>query len=159
QPLNPAPNALYAVNGGGWEQSNGAVTNTGGTFVGINRTTRVGSTEYFGIQADVDNSYAGMYIRTSGQNGRPFYGYSVGTGANYAWTEYNGGTGNWTLVNRVVALTVTNNGDLGIGTTAPTTPLDVRTQDTLAIYGGSLNAQGVGVKGYGLDYGVLGDGD
>src|SRR5262249_45827814 len=47
QPLTPAPNALYAVNGCGWQQSAGTLSNTGGTFVGINRSTRVTNSEYF----------------------------------------------------------------------------------------------------------------
>src|SRR5262249_42323943 len=57
QTLNPAPNALYAVNGCGWQQSAGALSNTGGTFVGINRSTSVTGAEYFGIQAPVTSGY------------------------------------------------------------------------------------------------------
>ena len=87
-------------------------------FVGVNRTTRVTSAEYFGVQAPVGGtSYGGMYIRTNGATAKPFYGYS--TGPQDAWTYLDGTTGDWRVHVGGDRLTVTESGNVGIGTTTP----------------------------------------
>src|SRR5262249_50845458 len=149
QALTAAPSALNAVNGAGWQQSAGAVTNTNNSFVGINRNARLTSNEYFGILAPVTNTWGGMYIQTVGQTARPFYGYVAGRGSNSAWTEFDGATGNWNVYNQGTRLTVTNSGDVGIGTQTPSAQLDVETPDYIAVQGTSANANGTGVQGTG----------
>src|SRR5262249_38751907 len=141
--------------GCGWQQSDGVLSNTGGTFVGINRSTSVTGAEYFGIQAPVTTGYGGMYIQTAGQNTKPFYGYSANNGANIMWTEYDGTTGNWNVHNGGNALTVTSSGSVGIGTAAPAAALDVETTNQLGIVGASTDANGTGVSGNGYN-GVYG---
>jgi len=96
-------------------------------FVGINRTSPMNFTEVFGISSPQTNNYGGMYVRTSGASAKPYYGYSVNGGGNDAWTYVDGGSANkWKLnVGGSDRITVTTNGLVGIGTTAPTTPLQV----------------------------------
>ena len=127
QPLTAAPYALYALNGPGsaglWELSGSSITNTNSGFVGVNRSTPVTGAEYFGIQAPVSSGYGGMYIQTDGADGWPFYGYRAG--AESAWTYMNGTTGDWILYVDGPRLTVTDEGRIGIGTTAPDSKLTV----------------------------------
>lgn len=125
QPLTAAPYALYALNGGHWNQMGAAITNTNDGFVGINRTTAVSAAESFGIQAQVETGYGGMYIRTDGTAALPFYGYKAGLLGNSAWTYLDGATGNWHVNNGGNRLTVEDTGDVGIGTTDPTAKLHV----------------------------------
>ena len=66
-----------------------------------------------------------MYIQTQGAATLPFYGYY--TGSAVAWTYLDGSDGNsWKVFNSGDRLTVTNAGQVGIGTTSPTTMLEVR---------------------------------
>ena len=125
QHLTATPNALYAVNGGGWLQGSNTITNVSGSFVGINRTSQVSPAEYFGIQCPVNNGYGGMYVQTTGAAGQPFYGYTNGASA-FAWHYLDGTTGNWLLTNNnYTCLTATNTGQIGIGTSSPSAPLEV----------------------------------
>ena len=97
---------------------------TGGGFVGIGRSNRIGA-EYFGVRAPVgDNSFGGMYMETSSASGWPFYGYAT-NGSIRAYHYLNGATGDWNLVNGGTRLTVKSNGNVGIGTTTPTQKLEV----------------------------------
>jgi len=99
------------------------------SFVGVNRSTRLSSSEYFGIQAlaDEDDEYGGMYIRTDGATSWPFYGYHTGTQS--AWHYLDGETDDWHLYNDGVRLTVEDDGDVGIGTLNPQVPLHVQTSN------------------------------
>ncbi len=98
-------------------------------FVGINRSTPVDPFEVFGVQAPQTNDYGGMYVRTSGRAAKPFYGYLVAEGAigGFAWTYVDGSDGNkWKLnVNDGDRVTVTTAGRVGIGTNAPSHPLQM----------------------------------
>ncbi|MCA9311192.1 MAG: hypothetical protein KDA21_08300 [Phycisphaerales bacterium] len=69
----------------------------GDDIVLINRTSRIG-TEFFGVGADTDG-YAGMYISTTGEDGRPFYGYSAGGDVD-AFHHFDGATGRLRLTVR-----------------------------------------------------------
>jgi Chaperone of endosialidase len=95
-----------------------------GTYTGIGRTTPIGSSR-FDIQATGfgANGYGGMYIQTD-NTGWPFYGYS-NNGGTSMWTYWNGGTGTWNVYNNGDQLSVTNTGNVGIGTTTPTQRLDI----------------------------------
>lgn len=163
-PLNPrqrltaAPFALYALNSPGaglWDTTGTATYNTADTFVGINRSTKVTGNEYFGIQAPVNAGFGGMYIRTNGANGVPFYGYS--NGASAAWTYFDGANGFWGVYNggadRIV---VSSEGDVGIGDTTPDARLDVHTSATHGITGTTTAASSYGVYGSGTSAGVYG---
>lgn len=128
QELTPVPYALHALNGGSggsglWELSNGSVVNTADRFVGVGRDNRLTSNEVFGIHDDRVTGYAGMYISTTGTATQPFYGYSAG--GQSAWTYLDGSSLDWRVYNGGDRLTVTRTGDVGIGTTTPTSKLAV----------------------------------
>jgi hypothetical protein len=98
-----------------------------GSFVGIGRSTTIGS-EFFGIQAPVSGiSYGGMYINTASGTGRPFYGYAL-NGSGGTWHYVDGNDGNkWKLYVGGDRITVTTAGLVGIGTTTPDATLSVGT--------------------------------
>jgi hypothetical protein len=114
--LTPAPFALNARN-----IFDGGANN----FVGVGRANQVSPFEYFGILAPVASGFGGMYIQTQGAATLPFYGYYTGSAS--AWTYLDGSNGNsWKVNNNGDRLTVTNTGEVGIGTTSPTATLEVR---------------------------------
>lgn len=100
-----------------------------GTYTGIGRTTPIGSSR-FDIQASGfgANGYGGMYIQTD-NTGWPFYGYS-NNGGTSMWTYWNGSTGTWNVNNNGDRLSVTNSGNVGIGTTTPSAPLTISASGT-----------------------------
>lgn len=128
QPLNAAPYALYALGGPGggtgehWTASGSAITNTNDGFVGVNRSTALAGTEYFGIDAPATGTnFGGMYIRTESATAKPFYGYRAGSSGlvRTASTQLDGANGNWQVNNGGVRMTVTSTGYVGIGTAVP----------------------------------------
>jgi hypothetical protein len=124
QSLTAAPYALYAL-GGLWTASGTSISNSNSGFVGVGRSTQVTSAEKFGIQSPATGtSYGGMYIRTDGDQAKPFYGYRAATGSA-CWTYLDGATGSWHVYNGADRLTVTNNGDVGIGDATPDARLSV----------------------------------
>lgn len=124
QPVMLTPYAHTALNTAQWKTVNGRVTNTTpGQFVGIHRSAPTNATEFFGIQAPTISSYGGMYIRTDGASGVPYYGYS--NGVQSAWTSFDGETGRWHVNNSGNRLTVTNTGRVGVGSTSPVAALDI----------------------------------
>jgi hypothetical protein len=98
-----------------------------GSFVGVNRTNSLVSTEVFGMDAPATaGNYGGMYINTTNATAKPFYGFSVGNGIAGAWTYLDGADANkWKLFNGGDRITVTSGGLVGIGTTAPDATLSV----------------------------------
>jgi hypothetical protein len=133
QEITAVPYALYALDGAGgggggdsglWELQGGSIVNIEGRFVGINRDNRLTSAEMFGVHSPVSSGYGGMYVSTEGQNGLPFYGYNAG-GLLAAWTYFRGADQSWRLYNQGDRLVVTQNGNVGIGTTAPDSRLTV----------------------------------
>lgn len=112
------------------EDSNGNTilhVNEGGSlggFVGINRTSSIGA-EVFGIRANAGTDFfGGMYIETTGAGGNPFYGYAT-DGSFRMWTYYEGTTDKWHVYHGSERLTVQSNGNVGIGTTSPSSLLTV----------------------------------
>ena len=94
-------------------------------FVGINRSAPLTGNEVFGVQADVSSdTYGGMYLKTTSPEGYPFYGYSTGN-ATSVWTYLDGGTNKWHVFNGDDRLTVQSNGNVGVGTTSPSSLLTV----------------------------------
>lgn len=130
-PLNPrqsltaAPYALYAL-GGLWTASGTAITNSNTGFVGVGRSAQVTAAEKFGIQSPATGtSYGGMYIRTDGDQAKPFYGYKAGPAGSACWTYLDGATGSWHVYNGADRITVTSSGDVGINDTTPGARLSV----------------------------------
>jgi hypothetical protein len=115
-PLTPAPYALNVRN-----VYDGGASN----FVGIGRANQLTPAEYFGVFAPVAAGFGGMYIQTNGPTSKPFYGYY--TGAEVAYSYLDGSDANkWKLfVSAGDRLTVTTSGAVGVGTTNPTTRLQV----------------------------------
>lgn len=161
QSITAAPVSLYSLDAadGNWNAAGAGITNANaGGFVGVNRSNRVTGAEYFGIQAPVSaGGYGGMYIGTDAATAKPFYGYSTGT--QTAWSYLDGATGKWHLANDGDRLTVTDQGDVGVGTTSPSARLDAITSapDGIAIKGVATNQSSVGVSGVGGHVGVAGE--
>jgi len=119
------PYAIHALNGGGgggsgfWTANGPAISNTNSGFVGIGRSTKLTSAELFGLHSP-GGGFAGMYIRSGGAGGLPFYGYDTPSYRSYhylddttgTWILYNGGTLNFTRA-----------GNLGVGIVAPTSKI------------------------------------
>jgi hypothetical protein len=109
QELTPAPYAQALPN---------VYTNEGTNFVGIGRDFRISGNEVFGIRyTGSANEYGGMYVETEHAEGWPFYGYAT-DGSFHAWTYYNGTSGDWSLYNAGIRLTVRNEGRVVIGPSA-----------------------------------------
>ena len=127
-------------------------------FVG--RDSPITPSEVFGIHSDT-NSFGGMYVSTSSEQGLPFYGYSASGGVD-AYHSYNGATGNWQLYNDGFHITVQPDGNVGIGTTAPEYALHVESDGfrainvvdtanagaTFGVWSESTNTNGTGVRGF-----------
>ncbi|MBL8878658.1 MAG: hypothetical protein JNG88_06010 [Phycisphaerales bacterium] len=127
QALTVAPYALFALNDANWTRGTTTLTNASGTnFVGVNRSSRVTSAEYFGIQAAATGTnYGGMYIRTDEDTAKPFYGYKAGAAGSTAWTYLDGTSGDFRIYNGGDRLTVESTGQIGIGTIDPGAQLEV----------------------------------
>lgn len=143
--------------GGTWALNSALQIGTGqavSPFVGINRNYTVGL-EWFGVHAPVNSGYGGMYVTTEGATAWPFYGYKAGSEA--AWTYLDGSTGNWHLNVDGNRLTVTDTGNVGIGTTAPTHRLHVTSASAnRTVYAVNTSSTGVGVWGESQSVGIYG---
>ncbi len=115
-------------------------------YVGIGRTSPVGSSKFDVETGATGNLYGGMYLNTSSATAQPFYGYA-NNGTSNTWTYLDGNDANkWKVYNSGDRLTVQADGDVGIGTTAPANRLDV--EGGMAIgssYSGSSTAPSNGL--------------
>lgn len=127
---------------------NGAQTFTGAktfsapstfnNFVGIGTSSAIGAGSLI-VSANT-SGFAGMYVN-SGANGQPFYGYAQ-NGIATAWSYVDGTDANkWKLYGpgADVSLTVTTAGNIGIGTTSPTSKLHVLGGATFTSGSGGAN--------------------
>jgi hypothetical protein len=109
------------------------ITNTAGTdlfnvrddgFVSVNTTSQIGAANF--VVNDNDNSgFGGISANVNSSSGKPFYSYGI-NGSPVAYSYLDAADGNklkW--FNGVNGMTLTNSGDLGIGTTTPQNSLDV----------------------------------
>lgn len=128
-----------------------------GTFVGVNRSASVSTQEAFGVQAAaVGNAYGGMYIRTDSATGKPFYGYA-NTGGASMWTYMDGADNSWRVnMGSADRLTISSAGNVGIGTSAPVSPLDIAVADKrLQFRLDSGLVPGINLSGTGGNLGIL----
>lgn len=167
-PLSPrqyvaaTPYAAHALSSAQWKSDGSNISNANSGFVGVNRSTPFNQYEFFGIQAPVNN-YGGMYIRTDGTSGKPFYGYRAGNiqASQTAWTYLDGDTGDWRLNNAGDRMTVSNEGDVGINTTSPTAKLHVRQTGSygdgarIDLTSGANGSNALWVNNYGAGRGVF----
>lgn len=115
-------------------------------FTGINRTNQITSSEVFGIEGiAASNTYTGMYINGTDNASFPFYGYATG-GMARMWHYYDGGTGNWTLINGGDRLSVTNNGRVGININNPTRAVEVNSGGTYQALRLRSTSSGAGIE-------------
>jgi hypothetical protein len=118
-------------------------------FVGFGTTSPIGLANF--VMNQSTTGFGGMYVNTTGTTGEPFYGYAQG-GSIGAYHYIDGDdSGKWKLnVNAGARLTVTGNGDVGIGTTSPSNRLTVAQEsDTncfIAVNSGSTAAQASGLR-------------
>lgn len=88
----------------------------------LGRDFLIGS-ESFGVRSQTSN-YGGMYMETSGETGRPFYGYATDS-IGRMWHYYDGPSESWIVYNQGNRLSVSNAGNVGIGTISPISMLHV----------------------------------
>ncbi|MBT6747201.1 MAG: hypothetical protein HOB26_11650 [Flavobacteriales bacterium] len=118
-------------------------------FTGVNQTTPIGNANF--VVNDNNNSgYGGISTNVNNASGQPFYSYAINESA-IAWSYLDGADGNklkWYNGGNV-RMTLTNTGDLGIGTTTPTRKLDVQDNSTgLAAFIQQGNTSGDGLMVY-----------
>jgi hypothetical protein len=107
--------------------TNGQALELSAPFVGINRTGPLTVEDVFTVGSPATTgAFGGMYVDTASSNALPFYGYSL-AGSDVAYSFiYGSDSGQWVLYNNGYWLTVTTNGNVGIGgTLAPQAPLDI----------------------------------
>lgn len=94
-------------------------------FIGIGTNTPYSSVSGLSMKRNT-NGFYGSYIETAA-SGRPFYGYT--NGPSLVYTETNFGINQWRLTAGTFPDIITGNivnGNVGIGVTTPTYPLDTR---------------------------------
>ena len=95
------------------------------SFVGVNRSTPVSGADCFAVESPVTSGFGGMHLNIAGATARPFYGYSLaGTVKGYHFID-GSDSNKWKLNVNGDRLTVTTNGNVGIGNTNPTNLLMV----------------------------------
>ncbi len=122
-------------------------------FLGVNTSGGIGSAQMVVSGTATAGTYAGLHVNGTDPQSWPFVGYST-AGAFRAWTFFNGQDNTWNLVNVTGGnfspqLTVTNAGQMGIGTTAPEAPLHVLSSSAGAV--GSFPGAGLVVENGGFD--------
>ncbi len=100
--------------------------------VGINTTSMVGSANFV-VKSLNTTGYGGMYINMDGTSGRkPLYGFAV-SGTPKAWMYFDEATNQYRVYNSGDRFVIDNTGNIGIGTTSPSTKLDVETTGTSTV--------------------------
>lgn len=124
---NNTTNQFNYHNGSSWQVAslgnqwgvNGSILHHSGQ-VGIGTSTMTNAYTFLNVKGNQGGtSYEGMYITSSSTKGRPFYGYSANDSTT-AFHYYDGNNSRWNLnVGNADRVTVTNTGNVGIGTNLP----------------------------------------
>jgi Chaperone of endosialidase len=131
-PRQPITRAPFSI------QTRGINVDNNG-FVGVGRSGRVTVNEVFGVHRP-GTAFGGIYTSTDA-GGKPFYGYSDGAQIAYHYLE--GTSGDWKLYVDGVRMTVTDEGNVGIGTQSPSWPLDIVSNTTRAMRATTSSAIGI----------------
>ncbi|MFO0831497.1 MAG: hypothetical protein U0637_06600 [Phycisphaerales bacterium] len=132
-----------------------------GGGVGINTNTMVGAASLVVRGTAAGNSWSGMYADTPDSNGIPFLGYAS-AGVPRAWTQYNAGTSEWSLITGSGGLNPIRSGPsgnvtfgnwVGIRNPSPDAPLsfEAATGSKISLY----SADNVLDYGLGIASGVM----
>jgi hypothetical protein len=118
-----------------------------GTFVGINTTTAVGASQF--VVGNTNASYGGMYLNSTGAAGvrKPFYGFSL-SGLASCWTYFDEATNTFRIYNGGDRMTVTNTGNIGIGTTSPIANLHITPNSSTFAFRIDQGTTGDGILSY-----------
>lgn len=137
--------------GGGWvDNGTRVVLVDSSDWVGIGRSLPINSNEIFGLGKNTA-SWGGMFINTSGANGRPFYGYAT-EGQFRAYSYYDGLSRRWALFsNGSNRLEIDSLGNVGIGA-SPLHKLHVASDDEVTAYFSTNNSSSTT-----LNYAVRGE--
>jgi len=118
-------------------------------FTGVNQTTPIGAANFV-VNDNNSSGYGGISTNVNSASGQPFYSYAINE-STIAWSYLDGADGNKLKWHNggSVRMTLTNTGDLGIGTTTPTRKLDVQDNSTgLAAFIQQGNTSGDGLMVY-----------
>ncbi|WP_255080611.1 hypothetical protein [Lacihabitans sp. CCS-44] len=130
--FNSTTNQFDFHNGTSWQQLylgnqwgiNGPTLHHNGS-VGVGITSMLNSSTFLTVRGNLGGTnYEGMYIDASSSTGKPFYGYATG-GLSKAFHYFDGSNNKWHLYNSGDRLTVTSNGEVGIGIVSPGYKLEV----------------------------------
>ena len=123
---NSTTNQFDYHNGSAWQQLylgnqwgvNGPTLHHNSS-VGIGVSSMLNPNAFLTVRGNLGGTeFEGMYIDASNSTGKPFYGYASG-GVTKAYHYFDGSNNKWHLNNFGDRLTVTSNGDVGIGVVSP----------------------------------------
>lgn len=117
QKITPSPYAIRSLSERWTDLGNTFLTNsTSVSSVFINRTSPITGSDFFTVRTPTtQQQFGGMYIDTAAGDGFPFYGYATG-GSVRGYSYIDGTNGTWNLNLGGDRVSVSNLGNVGIGT-------------------------------------------